>query len=252
MSTTITRLFDSHTEALAAVDALERSGVDHNQISIVSNNADNWHDGHRHAGGAPAAEGPLGDRNGDGENDVAEGAGKGATTGGLLGGGAGLLAGLGMLAIPGLGPVVAAGWLASAAVGAVVGAAAGGAAGGLLGALKEAGHSDEEANVYSEGVRRGGTLISVKASDGEETQVRAILDGQRGIDASVRGAAYRQSGWERFDSAAPPYGVDEVRRERELYRGEDRSFASMEPTDRRTDDPLVPRSPPPAGLTRDI
>ncbi len=58
-----------------------------------------------------------------------------------------------MLAIPGLGPVVAAGWLASTAVGAAVG----GATGGLLGALKEAGHSDEEANVYAEGVRRGVT-----------------------------------------------------------------------------------------------
>ncbi|RYF99943.1 MAG: hypothetical protein EON94_10420, partial [Caulobacteraceae bacterium] len=151
MSKTITRLFDSHTQALSAVEDLERSGVDHDKISIVSNNADNWHAGHRHAGRAPGEAGVLGDRNGDGENDVAEGAGKGATTGGLIGGGAGLLAGLGMLAIPGLGPVVAAGWLVSTAVGAAIGAAAGGATGGILGALKEAGHSDEEANVYAEG-----------------------------------------------------------------------------------------------------
>ncbi len=124
MSKTITRLFDSHTEALSAVEALERAGVDHNKISLVSNNADNWHAGHKHAGGAPGSGGPLGDRNGDGENDVADGAGKGATTGGLVGGGAGLLAGLGMLAIPGLGPVVAAGWLVSTAVGAAIGAGA--------------------------------------------------------------------------------------------------------------------------------
>ena len=72
--TTVTRLFDSHTEALRALDDLERAGVDHDRISLVSNNTDNWHAGHRHDGGTPGAGGPLGDRNGDGENDVADGA----------------------------------------------------------------------------------------------------------------------------------------------------------------------------------
>ena len=213
MTRTVTRLFDSHTEALGAVHDLEQAGVDHDKISLVSNNTENWHDGHRH----PGAKGPLGDANGDGENDVAEGAGKGAATGGLVGGGAGLLAGLGMLAIPGLGPVVAAGGLASTAVGAAIGAAAGGATGGLLGALKEAGHSDEEANVYSEGVRRGGTLVSVKAHDDEADRIEQILSGRRGIDAMTRGAAYRESGWSRFDDHAQPYTSDEIARERQLY-----------------------------------
>jgi hypothetical protein len=210
--TTITRLFDTHTEALDAVAELEASGVSHDRISVVANNAENWHSG------TSADAGPLGDRNGDGENDVADGAGKGAATGGLLGGGAGALAGLGMLAIPGLGPVVAAGWLASTAVGAAVGAAAGGATGGLLGALKEAGHSDEEANVYSEGVRRGGTLVSVRADSGEEDRLQRILDGKRGFDAATRGQAYRASGWARFDPDAEPYTPEQISRERSLYR----------------------------------
>ena len=232
MSTTITRLFDSHNEALTAVEALEAAGVDHHKISLVSNNADNWHAGHKHAGGAPGSGGPLGDRNGDGENDVADGAGKGATTGGLVGGGAGLLAGLGMLAIPGLGPVVAAGWLVSTAVGAAIGAAAGGAAGGILGALKEAGHSDEEANVYAEGVRRGGTLVSVKASDDEVVRIEGILDGARGVDALARGAAYRETGWSQFDDTAAPDSADDINRERQLYRAEERSFTRNETTER--------------------
>lgn len=232
MSKTITRLFDSHTQALSAVEDLERSGVDHDKISIVSNNADNWHAGHRHAGRAPGEAGVLGDRNGDGENDVAEGAGKGATTGGLIGGGAGLLAGLGMLAIPGLGPVVAAGWLVSTAVGAAIGAAAGGATGGILGALKEAGHSDEEANVYAEGVRRGGTLVSVKAHDGEVVAVEAILNSARGVDAVSRGTAYRETGWSGFDEAAPPYTSADIDRERALYRVEERSFSGRDEIDR--------------------
>lgn len=219
MSKTITRLFDDRAQALSAVEDLERAGVHHDHISLVSNNSDNWHDG---------KAGPLGDANGDGENDVADGAGKGATTGGLIGGGAGLLAGLGMLAIPGLGPVVAAGWLASTAVGALVGAAAGGAAGGLLGALKEAGHTDEEANVYSEGVRRGGTLVSVKADEDRAVEIQQILDGRRGVDASRRGEAYRQSGWTQFDQNAGPYSDEQITRERGLYRSEERSFAGSD------------------------
>ena len=109
-------------------------------------------------------------------------------------------------------------WLALAGVliTTVVGAVAGGAAGGLLGALKEAGHTDEEANVYAEGVRRGGTLVSVKAHDEELAQVQTILDG-RGVSADVRGAAYRANNWSAFDPEASPYSAEDVARERALY-----------------------------------
>ncbi|HMP62991.1 MAG TPA: hypothetical protein PKA17_07910, partial [Phenylobacterium sp.] len=213
---TSTRLFDSHTDALQAVSDLEAAGVHPDKISIVSNNSDGWHAGHHHS--EKARGGPLGDRNGDGENDVAEGAGKGAATGGVLGAGAGVLAGLGMLAIPGLGPVVAAGWLASTAAGAAVGAVAGGAAGGLLGALKEAGHSDEDAHVYAEGVRRGGTLVSVRTSEADHTRVETILNARRGFDAVSRGAAYREAGWSKFDPDAPAYTSEQIAREGTLYR----------------------------------
>ncbi|MDO9338885.1 MAG: hypothetical protein Q7T61_21025 [Caulobacter sp.] len=233
MSKTITRLFDTHTQAVQAVEDLERGGVDHDRISIVSSNTDNWHDGHKHAGGS--STGPLGDANGDGENDVADGAGKGATRGGLLGGAGGLLAGLGMLAIPGLGPVVAAGWLASTAVGAAVGAVAGAATGGLLGALKEAGHSDEEANVYAEGVRRGGTLVSVRADEADAGRIEQLLNG--GVDAATRGDAYRQQGWSQFDDAADPYSMDDISRERSRYgAGESRSFGGLDGAEAGQDD----------------
>lgn len=228
MSRTITRLFDTHQQALDAVQDLERAGVDRDRISLVSNNADNWHAGDWRTERGLGSDGPLGDANHDGENDVADGAGKGATTGGLIGGGAGLLAGLGMLAIPGLGPVVAAGWLASTAVGAAVGAVAGGATGGLLGALKEAGHSDDEANVYAEGVRRGGTLVSVKAEEDRAVEIEQVLNGRRGVDALSRGQAYRQAGWSRFDADAEPYSAEQIERERAAYHGEERSFAGVD------------------------
>jgi hypothetical protein len=189
---------------------LEQAGIDHDKISIISNNSDNWHAGHKHS---------------DGENDTAEGAGKGATTGAALGGGAGLLAGLGMLAIPGLGPVVAAGWLAATLAGAVGGAAVGAATGGLLGALKDAGHSDDEAQVYSEGVRRGGTLVTVKADDDMAARAETILNQRSGADAATRGQAYRAGGWSKFDASAAPYSTDQIAKERAQY-GETRSFAS--------------------------
>lgn len=228
MAHAITRLFDRHEDAAAAVRQLEAAGVPHSDISLIANNSEGRH----------LSEGR---RDGLDDNDTAEGAAKGATTGGLLGGGAGLLAGLGMLAIPGLGPVVAAGWLASTAVGAVVGAAAGGATGGLLGALKDAGHSDEDAHVYAEGVRRGGALVSVRAAnDTDRATAERILNGVSGVDASMRGAAYRAGGWQAFDPSAQPYSADEVARERGL-RGEGRSFAGSgemtegEAYDQRTD-----------------
>jgi hypothetical protein len=212
--TTVTRLYDTHTQALSAVSDLEAAGIRSDDISIVSNNADNWHAGHEHP--SDSRSGSHG--NGNADHDVADGASKGATTGGLLGAGAGLLAGLGMLVIPGLGPVVAAGWLASTAVGAAAGAAAGGATGGLLGALKDAGHSEEDANVYAEGVRRGGTLVSVKASDDDADRIEKILHGNEGFDAANRGEAYRSTGWTAFQPDARPYSSEDISRERALYR----------------------------------
>ena len=174
MSRTITRLFNSHTEAMAAVTELEAAGFDHDDISIIASNADNWHDGHRHGRGE-----------GDG-NETAEGAGKGATTGGLIGGAGGLLAGLGMLAIPGLGPVVAAGWLAALAAGMVAGAACGAAAGGVVGALMESGVSEHHATIFVEGIRKGGTLLTVRIDEAFAEEVRSILDFHGPIDHEAK------------------------------------------------------------------
>jgi hypothetical protein len=200
MSKTITRLFDDYSDATTAVRDLEAFGIDHSDISIVANNAHGHHDADGHDG-----------INEDG--DVT----RGTTTGALLGGAGGLLAGLGLLAIPGLGPIVAAGWLAATAAGAGIGAVGGAATGSLVGALKNAGHSDEDANVYSEGVRRGGTLVSAKVLDDQAAQAEAVLDRNKAVDTSVRGAAYRDSGWTSFDADAPAYTNDEVDRERSRY-----------------------------------
>jgi hypothetical protein len=198
MKRTITRLYDSRTDALEAAHELERMGVPVDDISIIASNKDKWFDSK--SDGSRTKH----DRDGDTRDDRAEGAVKGAATGGIIGAGAGLLAGLGLLAIPGIGPVVAAGWLATTAAGAAVGAVGGGAIGGLVAALVDAGVPEEEAHVYSEGVRRGGTLLTVRVDDARASQVETALGRYRPTDVRTRGQEYRSSGWTRFDPNAPP------------------------------------------------
>ena len=208
MSHIITRLFDNFADAEHAVIELERVGVPHDDISLVSHKAAKKHaavkvrEPHDHTAGEAGAID----------------AGVGATAGGVLGAAGGVLAGLGLLAIPGLGPVVAAGWLASAAVGALVGGAVAGAVGGLVGALTNAGVSKAEADAYAEGVRRGGTLVSVKVDDQHIALANTALNSVPFVDIATRGAAYRQSGWAGFDEAAAPYSDEEVIAEQTRYR----------------------------------
>jgi len=176
----VTRVFDSYAQAREAVRALEAAGIPSSGVSLVANK----HVSAQHA-------------DVDDVSDAAKGAGIGAA----LGGGVGLLAGLGLLAIPGLGPVVAAGWLASTAAG----AAAGAATGGIVGALIDHGVPEEHAHVYSESVRRGGTLVSVRVDDADLGRAESVLDRFRPIDPVQRGNEYRKSGWKTFDPKAPPY-----------------------------------------------
>jgi hypothetical protein len=205
MTVTLTRLYDDYYAALAMVHDLQKANIPAADISIVANNSEDWYD--------ERTRRPRVDRDGDGVDDRAEGAGAGAGIGGALGAGAGLLAGLGILAIPGLGPVVAAGWLASTA--AV--AAAGAATGGIIGALSQMGVSEEDAHVYAEGVRRGGALVTVRVNEGQRETAEAILD-KTGVDIREREAAYKSTGWGEFDTNRPVYSAEEARAERESYR----------------------------------
>jgi hypothetical protein len=205
MTKVISKLYPTYERAQQAVRDLEAAGVTSGDISIVSNNSDNWFSKN---GGSKRV-----DRDGDGVDDRAEGAGKGAGVGAAVGGTAGLLAGLGLLAIPGVGPVVAAGWLVATAAG----AAAGGLTGGIIGALTQAGVSEEDAHVYAEGVRRGGTLVTARVDDRSAAQLEATLEGSALRTNDLR-STYGKSGWKTFDPGAKPYSADEVRRERALYQ----------------------------------
>jgi hypothetical protein len=199
MIRTLTGLFDTYEDAEGTVRDLEAAGVSQDQISIVAN------------------RGMAGERTEVKEgNEAGPGAGTGAAVGAVVGGAGGVLAGLGMLAIPGVGPVVAAGWLVATAVGAVGGAAVGGAGGGLIGAMVGNGVSEQDAHVYAEGVRRGGTLVTVRVEESMVPTAEAILRKYHEVDPRSRGQAYRAGGWNRFDENAPAYPEDQLAEERRL------------------------------------
>jgi hypothetical protein len=206
MTVTISRLYDDPTAAHRAVVDLEAAGIPSDDISLVASNADNWYRGDKKTTRKV-------DRDHDNVDDRAEGAGAGAGIGAVLGGTAGLLAGLGIMAIPGIGPVVAAGWLVATAAGAV----AGGAAGGIIGALTQSGVPKEEAELYAEGLRRGGTLVTARVPDGDRARAEAIMN-QAAVNIRDREQMYRESGWSGFDPKAKPYSAEQIRKEREIYR----------------------------------
>jgi hypothetical protein len=198
LTQTVSALYDNYDAASSAVSALEAIGVAHSDISIVANNAENWHGK-------------------DNSTEAADDAGKGAGIGAAVGGVGGLLTGLGLLAIPGVGPVVAAGWLAATAAGAVAGAAVGGATGGIVGSLTGAGVPESDAHVYAEGVRRGGSLVTAKVADERVSEAQSILQRHKSVDVNARRDSYSKSGWSSFDATAPAYTPDQVAEERARY-----------------------------------
>jgi hypothetical protein len=192
---TVVGLFDEYSDAEGAIRELEAAGVPSTDISLIANNRAD-----RYGNYPPYAA----DRAGYAEGS---GTGTGAGIGAVLGGAAGLLAGIGALAIPGVGPVVAAGALASTLAGAGVGAVVG----GLVGALVEAGIPREHADIYAEAVRRGGTLVTVRTDDLSRDRVSDILSRYYPVDVEERAATWRETGWTGFDERAKPY-TDEFHR----------------------------------------
>ncbi|MBO1073876.1 hypothetical protein [Roseomonas marmotae] len=178
----ITRMFDTREHALAAVRDLEAAGFSHDDLGIVASNADNTGLTDTTATHHDAAD------------KTTSGTGIGATLGTLVGGGAGLAAGLGAIAIPGIGPIVAAGAL----VAALTGAGAGALAGGLVGSLTGLGVSEADAPIYAEGVRRGGSLVTVRTNDARAAEAESILARHNPVDIRNREADYRASGWDGY------------------------------------------------------
>lgn len=196
---TVVGLYDTFTEARQVVEELANNGFDRDEISIVANNA---------AGDVVTHS--ASDTSEGGEDVTAgEGAGMGAIEGGVIG----LIAGLGALAIPGLGAVAVAGPL----LGALTGAGVGAATGGLVAGLVDSGIPDDIAGHYSEGVRRGGTLVSVHTSDDRAQAAAGIMNRYGAIDVEERAGTWGQSGYKGYDVNAQPYSADQINTERQTY-----------------------------------
>ena len=146
----------NHNQAEQIVERLQASGFPAAEISVLLPDTGGKHD----IGPVKATKAP-------------EGATTGAATGGVTGGVIGLLAGIGALAIPGVGPLIAAGPIMAALSGAAIGGTAGGIVGGLIGL----GIPEIEAKRYEEKLKSGNYLIAVHAhDDDQEDRAKKIFE----------------------------------------------------------------------------
>jgi hypothetical protein len=159
--TSVFCIASSESQAILIVDRLKASNFSNNDISVLlpdkSGTKDFAHEQHTKA---------------------PEGAATGGVTGGVLGGALGWLVGIGALAIPGVGPLIAAGPIMAA----LGGAAVGGAVGGITGALVGLGIPEYEAKRYEGKVRDGNVLISVHTEDSEEVKLAKEIFKQAGAE----------------------------------------------------------------------
>lgn len=160
----VSAIFDNQTQAEQAVAQLRSAGVTDSAISVIA----------RENGKNVATDGA-------GEEQASDVVGKAA-----LGAGAGALLGIAALAIPGVGPFVAAGVIAEAAIGgaAITGTAIGAAAGGIVGLLTSHGVDKDDASHYEDRLNQGGIFVSVDAASAGLTseQVRDVLFGAGGYN----------------------------------------------------------------------
>jgi hypothetical protein len=201
MLITVCRLYDGYADASRVILLLEASGVALSDTSLISNNCDTWYLG-------PAASNvvPLRKQR---ENSNAGRGIEGAAIGATAATAASLVI---LLAVPGVGPVVGVGWLATM----LGGMAAGGVTGGLLGALTNAAINEEDAQVLVEGVRRGGTLVTTRVPQEDVPRIEALMV-RNAVNLLERSQIYRKAGWLAFDPDARPYTADQVRCERALH-----------------------------------
>jgi Protein of unknown function (DUF3341) len=172
-NTAVFGIYRDRTHAEEAADALRWAGFRNSDVSaLLPDNVGTKDLAHEKNSKAP------------------EGAAAGGASGGVLGGALGWLAGIGVLAVPGLGPFIAAGPI----MGALAGAGAGGTIGGLVGALVGMGIPEYEAKRYDGRVRDGGILLSVHCDDAEWVKrAKDILENSGAENISSSGEAHADS-----------------------------------------------------------
>jgi len=201
MAKTIVGLFDTFAHAQSAVNDLISAGINRDDISVVANNASGEFGAHEDAGHGVSVSHGVGD------------AVKGAAKGGMYGGLTALAATVALALVPGIGPIAAIGPL-SAFLG---GAALGATAGGILGGLTGLGIPDHEAGYYAEGIRRGGTLVTVHADDARADEATAILNRYSPVDMDSRADYYKSTGFTSYNDKLPAYTPEQIAEERTRY-----------------------------------
>ena len=195
---TVVGLYEDIADAQSAINDLVRSGFDRADISLVASNRwANENDGMTtvYDDDVDVTSSQLGD-------DVAAG----MATGGVVGGLGGVLLGLGALAIPGVGPIIAAGPLVAGLAGAGIGAAVG----GLVGALVNWGVPPAEAELYAESVRRGGILVGLKSDESRVAEAIGIMNRYAPIDVERRSEYWRNTGWTGYDESSSAWSADQM------------------------------------------
>ena len=190
MAKTVVGMMENIDEAQAVVRDLVSAGIRREDIGFMANEKHTISSSHglNESEGSNAASGAL------------AGAGAGAALGGL----GGLLLAVAPLAIPGIGPIVAAGPIAAALAGAGIGAVTG----GLIGGLTNLGVPEEEAHYYAEGVRRGGILVTVAAeTDAQAGRAVEMMKRHGAVDIDERATEWKKQGWQgRFEAGGEAAG----------------------------------------------
>lgn len=181
MAKTITGFYRTVPEAQGALNDLLQAGFSREQVSFLAGDTR----GHQTPKVGPALE----DAGSESE----------AGTDAFIGGAVGLAAGLVAMVLPGIGALLAAGPIAGAIGGLTLGAATG----GIIGLLKDHGISEEEAEFYAEGVRRGGGLVTAHGiPDEREKDARKILDDHGAIEIERLADEWRADGWQQRKNVA--------------------------------------------------
>lgn len=199
MARTVVALYDNFDTARNAVEALVDAGFNRTDISMVASDSAGEYSRY-FTDGKYIHE--------DEDVSAGEGAGFGAVVGALVG--------LGVALIPGIGPVLAAGPL-TAALMAGVGAATGAVTGGIVAGLVDFGVPEEHAHTYAEGIRRGGTLITVHIQQDEwADRAQTVLNRFNPVDLDERSGEWRSSGWAGYDENAAPYTAEQIREQNQV------------------------------------
>jgi len=196
---TIVALYDHYRNASQAVADLIQAGAGREKISLLANNLNGDH--------PPLTTNPsYGREEFDTKDEQQPAVVTGAEFGIGVGGIFGILIGTGAIIVPGVGPLVAAGALATLAAG----AAAGGVVGGALGLLTGHGVSSGDSHLYAEGLKRGGTLVTVVADEDRLDGFREVFRKHGAVDIEKRGASWAAEGWVAFDPEQPQLTPEEL------------------------------------------